>query len=558
MTSLVVLPSGAHATVGGITHVSDRQEVDSCRYASSKAPASKRLRYSDACRSARTAEAEAGGLAAMAAAPLSYENPVYGSMFPDPGALRNSSTDYYAYATGGGFPILKSADLVHWEQVGRAFSSRPSWVIQSGDWHPWAPSVLRSPGPCPGTTSPGCYFMYYVGLSAEHTPQTHCVAAAWSLTPSGPFTDLGPIQAEDGETDLAGRPPGCGDAAGYSNIDPAPFVDDDGSVYLYVSTGRRCAQPTTSACPYEPAISVLPMAETPTQAAADRRPLFGATPDSWEQEPGHAATVENPWMEKRDSTYYLFYSGGDYRASYGMGYATASSPTGGDAYPAFTKSALNPILRETDDVFSPGGGSVTAGPTGGSWLVYHGRAADYTKPRTLRIDPVYWSGSSVFTPGPTTGPQTFQPEDTTPPPAPVDPEPAIGEPVEPSANAPAAAPLADGIAPLVKLDGRWSRSTRRRINVIARALSEDVWVTVSCSVRVGGGRKRHALKGVTGSFIAHGDSRTLRVRVSMDVLRAIQRGLRRHHGVRARLTVEARDAAGNLTVRRLAIDLRRP
>ena len=29
-------------------------------------------------------------------------------------------------------------------------------------------------------------------------------------------------------TDLAGRPPGCGDAAGYGNIDAAPFAQRSG------------------------------------------------------------------------------------------------------------------------------------------------------------------------------------------------------------------------------------------------------------------------------------------------------------------------------------------
>ena len=415
LVCLLLLPSTAQAAVGGITDISDRQETASCRYANAKASASKRPSYRDACQSAASVEREAGGLSAAAVDSFTYENPVYGSSFPDPGSLRDSSTDYYAYGTGGRFPILKSADLVHWEEVGRAFSSRPSWVVQSGDWHPWAPSVLRSPGSCPGTTSPGCYFMYYVGLSAEHTPATHCVGVAWSLTASGPFTDLGPIQAADGSRDLAGRTPGCGDAGGYSNIDPAPFVDDDGSVYLYLSTGRRCAQPTTGACPYDPAISVISMTDTPTRAASVRKPLFGAAPNTWEHDPAHSPTVENPWMEKRGSTYYLFYSGGDYRASYGMGYATASSPTGGTAFSAFAKSVHNPILRETAAVFSPGGGSVTVGPDGGSWFVYHGRATDQTQPRTLRIDPLFWSGSSVVTPGPTTGAQTMPSDDTSAP-----------------------------------------------------------------------------------------------------------------------------------------------
>jgi beta-xylosidase len=390
-----------------VTDISDRQEVRACKFAvDSAAPPQRRL-YARACHSGARIE-KAAEFAVNAA--LTYENPVYGTSFPDPGPLSNTSTDYYAYSTGNGFPILKSTDLVNWEYVGKAFRSRPRWVVPTGDWHPWAPSVLRSARSCPGTTSPGCYFMYYGGLSGQHVPATDCVAVAWSLTPSGPFTNLGPIQASDGKKDATGRPPGCGDDAGYGNIDASPFVDGDAKVYLYLSTSRRCAQPTPGTCPYAPVLSTLPLAANLVRTRAARKPLVVATANSWEQQSGYAPQVENPWMEKRGSTYYLFYSGGYYGASYGMGYATASNPTGGTAYAAFTKSPRNPILRETSAVLSPGGGSVTRGPQGGSWLVYHGRAGGYTEPRTLRIDPLLWgSDGSVSTTGPTTGPQTPAP-----------------------------------------------------------------------------------------------------------------------------------------------------
>jgi hypothetical protein len=531
------MPRVAGAAIGGVTDISDRQEAASCKYAQANA-----RKYAEACRSAAAVE----GGANVVAGSFTYENPVYGSTFPDPGALANSSTDYYAYATGGRFPIIKSPDLVHWEQVGHAFSARPSWVVQSGDWHPWAPSVLRLAQACPGTTSPGCYFMYYVGLSGQHTPTTHCVGVAWSLTPSGPFTDLGPLQAEDGSTDLAGRPPGCGDAAGYSNIDPAPFVDGDGSVYLYVSTGRRCAEPTTDACSYEPTLSVLPLTSTPTKVAAERMPLFGGTPGGWEQPPGGAPVVENPWMEKRGDTYYLFYSGGSYLAKYGMGYATSVSPTDG-----FAKSALNPILAETDDVLSPGGGSVTLGPGGESWLVYHGRAVDYTHPRTMRIDPVYWSEESVFTPGPTTGPQTFPPEEPAAPPDPPPPPPADPPPAEPSGSPPPEPPAGpaevtpppDLTAPLFGVRAKRIQRARRAIRVTIGPASEDIRYTITGRIRIAGSRKTR-LRRTRARFLAAGKSVVLRLGVPRRTLRIT-------------LTVTARDAAGNVTVRERTVRLLR-
>jgi xylan 1,4-beta-xylosidase len=115
--------------------------------------------------------------------------------------------------------------------------------------------------------------------------------------------------------------------------------------------------------------------------------------------------VEGPWTQKRGSTYYLFYSGGDYRAAYGMGYATSSSVAG-----TFTKSKSDPILKETTDVRSPGGGSSIEAPRGGDWMLYHGRAGNYSQPRTLRIDPLTWNKRGMANiKGPTTGPQSPAP-----------------------------------------------------------------------------------------------------------------------------------------------------
>ena len=532
-----VVPANAHAATGAVTDISDRQEAASCRYARDHASAARRPDYAQACRAAARAESGTNAVT-EATTPFTYENPVFGSSFPDPGALTNGATDYYAYATGGRFPIIKSSDLVHWEVVGHAFSARPTWVVQSGDWHPWAPSVLRSPRACPGTTSPGCYFMYYVGLSGKHTPTTHCVGVAWSLTPAGPFTDLGPLRAEDGSTDAAGRPPGCGDADGYSNIDPAPFTDDDGSVYLYVSTGRHCTQPTTGTCPYEPAVSVIPLTSTPTEAAGARKPLFGGTPGGWEQQPGSAAAiVENPWVEKRGDTYYLFYSGGSYLASYGMGYATAASPTEG-----FAKSALNPFLAETDDVLSPGGGSVTLGPGGESWLVYHGRAGSHTAPRTMRIDPVYWTGTSVFTPGPTTGPQTFPPDEPPPPPGPPPSDTPSSSPPSASPAAPAeVVPPPDLTGPVF---GLRVKRTRGMVRLILGPVNEDAWVTVTGRVRIARSRRPIRLRVIRARFVGAGDTEVLRVRLP-------------RRAVRVALTVVARDAAGNATAKKRTIRLRR-
>jgi beta-xylosidase len=319
-------------------------------------------------------------------APGTYQNPVFGS-FPDPmGAF--TGVEYYAYSTGSRFPVIRSTDLVRWTSVGTAFATSPGW--SSGN--PWAPSVLATGQPCAdraaGSTSTACYFLYYVGLNNALATPANCIGVATADTPAGPFRDHGILTRSDGVVDPVRGPIGCGDSAGFSDIDPAPLVTANGAVDLYLSTGHD------SSGAWHRMISVIPLAADGIHAAGGRRALFGAT-RTWE-----AGVVEGPWPHRRNSNYYVFYSGGSFAdATYAMGYATASSPTG-----PFTKAVANPVLKSTANVIGPGGGSLTVGPHGGDWLLYHARAvAD--GPRTLRIDPVVWSGTRASVRGPTTSPQ---------------------------------------------------------------------------------------------------------------------------------------------------------
>ncbi len=336
----------------------------------------------------------------------SFSNPVGGAI-ADPMVLRDAGI-YYAYGTGPEvFPVMRSTDLVRWDYVGSALPERPRWVSADDDWRPWAPSVVRTPRPCPGGGESPCFLLYYTGVHASLSPSASCVAVAVSGSPVGPFRDLGPIRAAGGRVDNSDRPPGCGDDRGYDTIDPAPFVDTDGRAYLYVATNRPCERPAPyRICGFRPTLSVIPLSRDLLRAAGPRVALLSGEPVGWEAASPFGPTLENPWLEKRGRTYHLLYSGGDYRGGYGMGYATARRPTG-----PFTKSAANPILREGgSDAISVGGGSVVEGPRGGDWLVYHARSGDYEAPRTLRVDQLIWNGEgSIGVSGPSTGPAAPSP-----------------------------------------------------------------------------------------------------------------------------------------------------
>jgi beta-xylosidase len=345
-----------------------------------------------------------------------YQNPVYSAAaFADPFVLDNGRThsDYWAFGTGELFPVLHSSDLVNWTSEGTAMTTRPGWIITSGDWHPWAPSVIQSGQSCPGTASSSCYIMYYVGVSAQLT--TNCIGVATSPTPGGPYSDQGPLEltgtaGESGPTaTVPGTPIGCGDQGGKGNIDPSPFIDPSGQPYLYVSTDHSC---TGGSCAVAPTISVIPLASDLLAASGPRVALFPGVADTWEAAGVQVPTVEGPFMELHDGTYYLFYSAGSYGAAYGTGYATAVSPVG-----PFTKSPSNPIFSGTSTVFGPGGGDeLVTGPHGGLWMLYAARQASSAATRTLWLDPFVWQPAStagapdipVIT-GPTSTPQPTQP-----------------------------------------------------------------------------------------------------------------------------------------------------
>lgn len=333
-----------------------------------------------------------------------FQNPVFSAASaPDPFVLddrSDASGAYWVFNTGNLFPILRSTDLVHWTPAGTAFTARPAWATNAPDWHPWAPSVIRTPSPCPGESSGPCYLMYYVGLS--RTWDVNCIGVATASAPAGPFIDHGPLHLDS--ADPADQPIGCGDTAAQGNIDPSPFVDSDGSAYLYVATDFATANGSSL---LRPTISAIPLSSDLLHASRPRIPLFAGDTGTWEAANVAAPTVEGPAMTKHNGLYYLMYSGGSWRSSYGMGYAISSSPVSG-----FVKQPGR-LLTETRAVLSPGGAdALVTGPHGGTWLAYHGRDGSYDNPRTLRLDRFWFKPGSPDVPvvaGPSSTPVPTDP-----------------------------------------------------------------------------------------------------------------------------------------------------
>jgi len=293
---------------------------------------------------------------ATSAQALPYAPALFGRDFPDPTVIRSANA-WYAYATSTAweprnhlFPVLRSTDLRHWSFVSDAFVKIPPWT----DGHWWGPGALEVRG---------LTYLYYSAQTSGHGE--HCLALAISRKPQGPFRDRGPIICAS---------PG---SAGY--IDPSPFIDVDGSAYLFFATDFPVHT-----------IDVIPLHRDLFHPAGPPIELMGVS-QPW-QEGLSARTVEGPSVVTRGGLYYLFYSAGSYSVDYRMGYAVAASVRG-----PYSDSPLNPILQG-GALIAPGGGSVFAGPIGellafSAWQgpAGYGRGGR----RTLRIAPLGWNRTAV-------------------------------------------------------------------------------------------------------------------------------------------------------------------
>src|SRR5436305_83944 len=135
----------------------------------------------------------------------------YGGDFPDPFVFVNGGR-YYAYSTQvftsgrwTNVPVMTSTNLTSWSAITDALPTLPGWA-RSGNT--WAPAVVARSGR---------YLLYYT--TTEGSSGRQCISVATATTPTGPYHDssTGPLV--------------CQRTLGGS-IDPYPFVDANGSLYL--------------------------------------------------------------------------------------------------------------------------------------------------------------------------------------------------------------------------------------------------------------------------------------------------------------------------------------
>jgi beta-xylosidase len=293
-----------------------------------------------------------------------FRNPVHAHDFPDPFVLRVDAT-YYAYATNdedGNVQTLTSRDLVHWTKGADALPKLGRWSYPGKTW---APEVLEVDD---------AFVLYYTANSARDGVQ--CIGRAVARSPTGPFRDT------------ARRPLVCQRAEGGS-IDPSPFRDDDGSLYLlWKNDGNSLGRDTW--------IHVQ-------RLAADGLALVGRAARLVKQDAGwEADVVEAPTLWKHRGRYYLFFSANAFDSDlYAVGYATCDTPVG-----RCDDAAENPILKSACEASGPGHQAIVRDGDGETWLLYHAwpRTSGEDE-RELWLDRLDWVDGKPVVKGPTCRPQ---------------------------------------------------------------------------------------------------------------------------------------------------------
>ncbi|WP_013334561.1 glycoside hydrolase family 43 protein [Gloeothece verrucosa] len=325
----------------------------------------------------------------FSAVPLTYTNPVYEGYLADPFIWKYFGV-YYAIGTGAAeaagdidhpqtqslvFPLLRSDNLVDWERMDNALVRPDSHL---GD-NFWAPEVAYNNGK---------FYLYY---SVGHGDKNHQLRVAESVTPSGPYRDVGKSLSD---------PQSCPFA-----IDPHPFCDDDGQWYLFYARDFLDTEDEVRAgtalfvdklqdmTTLSGEGKVVLRARSDWQRFLKDRLMYGKLFD-WH-------TLEGPYVRKHSGRYYCFYSGGRWESDlYGVDYAVAELVMG--PYSDVGNENGPRVLRSVNErVLGPGHNSIILGVDDRSeYIVYHAWDTKMTK-RRMCLDKLIWTSQGPRSQGPT-------------------------------------------------------------------------------------------------------------------------------------------------------------
>lgn len=282
-----------------------------------------------------------------------YHNPVIPYDAPDPSVIRTDDGTYYLYATGNGYSIFKSTDMVNWTRVGTAFTDQtwPSAIRNNRRGDLWAPEIRRMGDK---------YVLFYTLWFGD--VKYSVIGYAVADSPEGPFTDKG-ILIDSQEIGIE------------QSIDQYVY-GEDGRYWIFWGSFRNLY---VMELDIEPGCVISPKSDTLQQFAG--------------------TAFEGTNIYRRGDWYYFFGSTGDFSGGAESTYKTVVARSRDLLGPYVDKSgrtildnASEVILDRNDKFSGPGhNAGLIEDADGKTWMFYH--AYDLSNPGAGRmgmLDEVLW------------------------------------------------------------------------------------------------------------------------------------------------------------------------
>ena len=278
-----------------------------------------------------------------------YTNPICPKSLPDPTVIEDNGV-FYLYATEdiANVPILRSVDLVNWEQCGSVFSksNRPTFVEGGGIWAPDINYV-------------GDHYLLYYSMSVWGGEWACGIGVAESETPEGPWVDRGKLFVSS-EIEV------------QNSIDPF-YIEDDGKKYLFWGSFRGIYSIELS----DDGLSVRP--------GAEKRQIAGRA-------------FEATYIHKRDKYFYLFASIGKCCEQMNSTYSVVVGRSENLLGPYVDRNGkpmldngYEMLLSGNDRFAGPGhNAEIITDAQGTDWLLYHSYWIHRPGNRTLMLDRIIW------------------------------------------------------------------------------------------------------------------------------------------------------------------------
>lgn len=291
----------------------------------------------------------------------------YKAEIADPHVIDGENGFFYIYATGG--VALRSEDMCSWEVFSNQILQRPSWndANSGGICGLWAPDIAHI----------GDLWIYYYSLSVWGGESATAVGYATSDSPEGPFVDQGKLFNST-------------DVNVVNVIDPAPFIDDDGSVYLSFGSFRGIGliRLNDDGCGL--------YNDNMSEAVKNMKIIVGVNGDS---------ITEASYILKKDDYYYYFGSSGTCCEGVNSTYAVITGRSKSIFGPYLDRKGRTLSTRSAGigefcvwggsthdgNIVGPGHNSLYIDKAGDTWLIYHGYAIDDNyATRHLLMDKLLW------------------------------------------------------------------------------------------------------------------------------------------------------------------------